>query len=223
MPPSTLGTVIRDPEWCPEHRGLWEDDPGHCLWINWGRRKQTPMRSSLRCGLSLPTPSAAWHFFFLSLSFFPKVGFQNSWSCCAHPPVTCSCSQHTMPPLCGSVAVLRPNPSILCTGSQASLASQTGRTGRGWGVRFTPSTALQRWHVLLYWHIYFGFPNTVVKLCLLYPLATWEIVSVPVQVGLLVPSDKCPAPFPGSGGTVVTIVQPALLTASRLFPHCRDT
>lgn len=53
-------------------------------------------------------------------------------------------------------------------------------------MRFTASAALRRCHVL-YWHIYFGSPNTVVKLCLLYTLATWGSVSVPAQVGLSCP------------------------------------
>ena len=85
--------------------------------------------------------------------------------------------------LCGS-SQAQPQHSLYRVPGQPGLTDW--KNGEGVECEVYPSPALQRWHVL-YWHISFGFPNTVVKLCLLYPLATWESVSVPVQVGLSVP------------------------------------
>lgn len=186
------------------------------------------MCSSLRCSQFLPTPSAACFLLLLLLLVFSLSLFLSKGrvSKLLELPSTPTCNLFMFPTYNAGIVRLWGCSQAQPQHSVYRVPGQPGPTdwknGEGWGLRFTPSTALQRWHVL-YWHIYFGFPSPVVKLCLLYTLATWESVSVPVQVGLSVASDKCPAPFPGSGSTMVAIVQPALLTASQLFPHYHDT
>lgn len=133
-------------------------------------RKQTPTCSSLRCGQSLPTPSAAWLclfiYLFISKGRVSKLVESLLW--------TLTCSLFMFPAYNAAIVWLwgfpRPNLSSLCTASQVSLAPQMGRTRGTSTPEHSPATV-----PCAIVAFYSCSPDAVVKLCLLDSLVTWEV------------------------------------------------
>lgn len=133
-------------------------------------RKQTPTCSSLRYGQSLPHPSLQQPGFVYLFSYlFPKAGFPNLWSRCVHSPVACSCSQHTMLPLCDSGAFPGPTSAVSAQCPKSAWPHRREEQGD-----FTPEHSSAKVPCVIV-AFYSCSPDAVVKLCLLDSLVTWEV------------------------------------------------